>query len=482
MLRWKPAPVQATYLGYVGPVPIPELDWMICDDVTVPPEAAAAYAPRPLPLAGCYQANDGAPTDLPAVSRREEGLPEDAFVFCSFSNHYKITPEVFDAWLTILERAENAVLWLVQAGPVSQRNLTARWIARGLAPERLIFAERVDPARYRARMALADLFLDTTPYNAGTVASDALRMGLPILTVAGRAFAARMATSLLTAVGMPDCIAADMDDYVARAVAFAQDRERHAALKRRLAGDVWTRTLGDAAGFARRLEDAYRRIAPKPARPAGGPAEEGKDRTPPDTLAVDKPVSDAATRVAATRALLHVGCGLASPGKVPAALFAPGEWNEVRLDIDPGVAPDIVASLTDMSVVPDRSFDAVWSAHNLEHVAAHEVPVALAEFLRVLRPGGFAMLTMPDLQQVAALVAEGRLEDTAYLSGMGPIAALDMLYGFRPSIAAGNRFMAHRTGFTAGTLERHLLNAGFATVRVVRDGHYGLWANAARAV
>ncbi len=187
-----------------------------------------------------------------------------------------------------------------------------------------------------------------------------------------------------------------------------------------------------------------------------------------------------ATPIAAvqTRQVLHVGCGAADPSKLPAAFFPQGLWSELRLDIDPQVGPDIVASITDMSVVASGSVDAVWSAHNLEHLRAHEVPLALAEFRRVLRPMGFALVTMPDLQQVAALVAEGNLEGTAYISALGPIAALDMLYGFRPSVAGGNDFMGHKTGFTAGTLAQHLMAAGFAQVQVQRDGAFALWATA----
>ncbi len=187
-----------------------------------------------------------------------------------------------------------------------------------------------------------------------------------------------------------------------------------------------------------------------------------------------------ATPIAAvqTRQVLHVGCGAADPAKLPAAFFPQGLWSELRLDIDPKVSPDIVGSITDMSVVASGSVDAVWSAHNLEHLRAHEVPLALAEFRRVLRPMGFALVTMPDLQQVAALVAEGNLEGTAYISALGPIAALDMLYGFRPSVAGGNDFMGHKTGFTAGTLAQHLTAAGFAQVQVQRDGAFALWATA----
>lgn len=178
----------------------------------------------------------------------------------------------------------------------------------------------------------------------------------------------------------------------------------------------------------------------------------------------------------ARQTVLHVGCGAADPAKLPAGYFLPDLWREIRLDIDPGVAPDVLASITDMAAVETASVDAVWSAHNLEHLYAHEVPVALAEFHRVLKPGGFVLVTMPDLQQVAELVATGVLEDAAYLSMMGPVTPLDMLYGFGPSIASGNAFMAHRTGFSAGTLSAHLQRAGFVDVQVERDGRFALWA------
>jgi predicted O-linked N-acetylglucosamine transferase (SPINDLY family) len=264
VLRWRPAPVQATYLGYIGPVPLPELDWLICDNVAVPPELAHHYAPAPLPLAGCYQANDASDAPLPPVSRASEGLPEDRFVFCCFSHHYKLTPEMFAAWLDILAQVPDAVLWLVDDGPVSRRTLTERWTTAGLAPDRLIFAPRVDPARYRARMALGDLFLDTSPYNAGTIASDALRMGLPLLTLGGRAFAARMAASLLTHMNLPECVAPDMPGYVAQAVRFARDPELLAGIRRKVGAEAWRRSIGDSAAFTHRLEAAYRSIRRTP--------------------------------------------------------------------------------------------------------------------------------------------------------------------------------------------------------------------------
>jgi ubiquinone/menaquinone biosynthesis C-methylase UbiE len=172
--------------------------------------------------------------------------------------------------------------------------------------------------------------------------------------------------------------------------------------------------------------------------------------------------------------VLHVGCGSRNPEGLH-QVFRDGTWTEVRLDVDPAVEPDIVASIVSMPQVPDASVEAVWSSHNLEHLFAHEVPTALKEFRRVLRPGGFVLLTMPDLQQAAAMIAEGLLEDTAYESPAGPIAPIDVCFGHRPSIAAGNHFMAHKTGFSAQTLDRKLADCGYERIRVTRE-FLSLWA------
>lgn len=265
-LRWKPAPVQATYLGYVGPVPVPELDWLICDAHVVPPAESTHYAPKPLPLPGLYQANDARMPALPAISRATEGLPDDAFVLCCFNNFYKITEPLFDAWTEILRRLPHAVLWLAEDNAAGEAALRTRLAAGGVDPARLILGARAEPAHYLARFALADLFLDTFPYNAGTVASDALRMGLPIVTLSGRAFASRMAGSLLTAVGLPEGIATSVGDYVARAVAHGSDPALHARARAVLAGgEAWRRSAGDTAGFTARLEAALEAIRLQPA-------------------------------------------------------------------------------------------------------------------------------------------------------------------------------------------------------------------------
>jgi SAM-dependent methyltransferase len=182
------------------------------------------------------------------------------------------------------------------------------------------------------------------------------------------------------------------------------------------------------------------------------------------------------------RVVLNVGCGPKLPDKLPACFRAPG-WREIRMDIDPNVEPDVVASLTDLRGVGECSVDAIWSSHNLEHLYAFEVPLALREFRRVLRPDGFALITLPDLQAVAKVIAEGDpdavLMRTRMNGGEGPsISALDILFGHDWWIERGRTYMAHRTGFTRRTLGRKLLDAGFGTVAVKPGPAYDLWAYA----
>ncbi|HBK05423.1 MAG TPA: acetylglucosamine transferase [Acetobacteraceae bacterium] len=260
ILRWKPAPVQATYLGFIGPVPVPELDHLLCDNFVVPVTQAGLYQPAPLAIEGIYQANDSKRIVDAAALRADCGLPEDRFVFCCFSNHYKITDTMFAAWMEILRQAEGSVLWLVDDNQWSRQNLRLRAIVAGIDPERLIFAGRVDPARYMGRLAAADLFLDTFPYNAGTIASDAVRMGLPMLTLAGRSFASRMASRMLVAVGALEGVTETVEDYISVAVRMALDTDCYAGYRARFTQAAWAGSLGDIAAFTRCFEQALERM------------------------------------------------------------------------------------------------------------------------------------------------------------------------------------------------------------------------------
>jgi hypothetical protein len=183
------------------------------------------------------------------------------------------------------------------------------------------------------------------------------------------------------------------------------------------------------------------------------------------------------------RRFLHVGCGTKRKDRT-LPVFQSDDWQEVRFDIDKDVHPDIVGSMTDMSAVATGSMDAIFTSHTVEHLYPHEVPVTLAEFHRVLSADGVAVITCPDLQSVAKLVAEDRLLEAAYVSPAGPIAPIDMLFGHRASMARGNLFMAHHGGFTRKTLHAALRAAGFNSVATLARGrapHFDLWALATRA-
>lgn len=178
----------------------------------------------------------------------------------------------------------------------------------------------------------------------------------------------------------------------------------------------------------------------------------------------------------AKKKVLHVGCGQARKENMHAVFHGP-EWQEIRLDIDESARPDIKGDIRDMPDVQTESMDAVYSSHNVEHVYAYEVPIVLGEFHRTLKPGGYAVITLPDIQSVAFAVANGKLEDALYQSPAGPITPLEIMYGLNNALKVGQHYMAHKTAFTANSLARKMLDAGFHNVTVTRDvASYNLWA------
>ncbi len=256
------APLQVNYLGFPGTMGAPFIDYIVADPVLIPPGHEAYYSEKIVRLPGSYQVNDRSRAIAGRrFSREELGLPADGFVFCCFNNNYKITPPIFDAWMRILKRVEGAVLWLIQDSPAAADNLRREAEKRGVAAHRLVFASRMPLADHLARHRNADLFLDTLPYNAHTTASDALWAGLPVLTLAGEAFASRVAASLLTAVGLPELITASAAEFESVAVTLAGDPPRLAALRDRLAHDRLASTpLFDTPRFARQFESALEQI------------------------------------------------------------------------------------------------------------------------------------------------------------------------------------------------------------------------------
>lgn len=259
IFKHRPAPVQAGYLGYAGTTGGDWLDYLIGDRVVVPDEQRRFYAEQLVYLPDSLLPRDTATKPSPApVLRRDEGLPERGFVFACFNNAYKLNPVMFDIWMRLLRDVEGSVLWLSDANRAAKQNLLREADARGISHERLVFAPfRPSPEEHLARLKLADLFLDTLPYNAHTTASDALWAGLPVLTCLGNTFAGRVAASLLNAIGLPEMITTTLDDYASLALKLARDPGALTAITQKLSDHRDTQPLFDTERFTRHLEGAY---------------------------------------------------------------------------------------------------------------------------------------------------------------------------------------------------------------------------------
>jgi predicted O-linked N-acetylglucosamine transferase (SPINDLY family) len=257
-LSFRPAPIAVNYLGYAGTLGADYVDYIVADAQVIPPESECFYTEKVVRLPDCFMPSDTAGRALPAPPRSEAGLPQKGFVFCTFNNGYKLNPQMFDIWMRLLRAVDGSVLWLNIGDEKVRGNLRAEAAARQVAPERLIFAGRTDAREdHLARLALADLFLDTLPYNAHATASDALRAGVPLVTCMGRSFAARVAGSLLTAIGAEELITHDLNAYEALALALARSPERLAAVRAKLIRNRTSHPLFDTARLARHLESAY---------------------------------------------------------------------------------------------------------------------------------------------------------------------------------------------------------------------------------
>ena len=252
------APIQVSYLGYIGTMSAGYIDYIIADKIVVPKGSRHLYAEKIAALPNCYQANDGKREIGDRVFTREElGLPPAGFVFCCFNNPYKITPDTFGGWMRILRRVEGSVLLLYTDNATAADNLKKEAAARGVDGDRLVFGTRLPVPEYLARFRAADLFLDTSLYNAGTTANDALWAGLPVLTRSGEAFASRMAASLLPALDLPELITLTQAEYEAMAVALATEPPRLNGIKQRLARNRNSALLFDTKVYASHIEEAY---------------------------------------------------------------------------------------------------------------------------------------------------------------------------------------------------------------------------------
>jgi len=258
ILARRPAPIQVNYLGYPGTMGADYIDYIIADRMIIPADQRQFYSENVVYLPDTYQANDDKrPVSDVVPSRLQAGLPEGKFVFCSFNNAFKFNPPVFDVWMRLLRQVEGSVLWLLEGTARVSDNLRMEAERRGVAANRLVFAPRKRLEDHLARHRLADLFLDTLPYNAHTTASDALWAGLPVLTCLGSTFSGRVAGSLLSAVGLSELITNSFDEYEALALRLAHDPDLLGSIRAKLLRNRGTSALGNTSRFARQIEAAY---------------------------------------------------------------------------------------------------------------------------------------------------------------------------------------------------------------------------------
>ncbi|NOU40875.1 MAG: tetratricopeptide repeat protein [Methylotenera sp.] len=260
----RPAPINVSWLGFPGTMGAfddePLFDYLLTDNFISPPASASHYAEQLAVLPHSYQPNDRKRPVGKTPTRKDCNLPEGAFVFCCFNQSFKITPDVFSIWMRVLNAVPNSVLWLLDCNMLAKQNLMREAVALGIAAERLIFAPRVAIAEHLARHAHADLFLDTLPYNAHTTCSDALWMGVPVLTCAGETFAARVAGSLISAAGLTELMTCTLQDYEQKALQLANNPAMITAMKQKLLAEKMTSALFDTHHFAQSLEAIYQAI------------------------------------------------------------------------------------------------------------------------------------------------------------------------------------------------------------------------------
>ncbi|MBK1695110.1 hypothetical protein CKO09_10220 [Chromatium weissei] len=460
ILVHRPAPVQISYLGFPGTSGHPALDYLIGDDYLLPQAEQAHYSEQPLRMPRCFQVSDRQREEAAPLPRSAYQLPNDVIVFCCFNNTYKITPDVFAVWMRILQRVPDSVLWLLADNPQVPLNLTREAAAHGIDSARLRFAGRVAPPVYLARYALADVFLDTFPFNAGTTASDALWMGLPVLTYSGRAFASRMAGSLLHTAELDTLIASDLVEYEEKAVALAHSPQQRLALRERVAA-LRQHEVFDMPTRTRELETLYRLAL--------------RERL--GTHALPEMDIETAGAPATERQFLHIFCAEQHQTET-LPIFQREQWRAMHCQLHSAAATDILSTIND---IPNATVDAVYISHALEHLFLHEVKRLLAAARRVLKTDGFIVVTCTDLQIACELVAANRITEPLYQSPAGAITAIDLLFGHQAAIATGDTGMTHRSGFTRDTLVTALTAAEFGRIGVIaRPENFDLWGFATK--
>lgn len=442
IFAYRPAPIQVNYLGYPGTLGADYIDYILADRYVTPFSEQDCYSEKIVQLPHSYLPTDGGLIVAEETPPRSTfGLPENAFVFCSFNHDYKISPEMFALWMRLLQKVEHSVLWLMKLNEPAQRNLHREAARYGIDPSRLIFATRVPRVEdHLARYRHADLFLDCYPYNAHTTAADALFVGLPVLTYMGKAFQGRVAGSLLSTLEMPELITHSLADYEARALHLATHPDELADIRAKVWKKRTSTPLYDTELFCRNVEAAcigmwQRWQADQLPEPFAVHAPHQ-----PGFLPAQVPASEAARR-------LHIG------GKVRVA-----GW-EV-LNAVPDECVDHLGNANDLSRFADNTFADLYASHVVEHFDYQgELTRTLREWQRVLQPGGKVHISVPDLDVLCRLMLA-----KDQLNVVERFGIMRMMFGGHV-----DQYDHHSVGLNEEFLTSFLTDAGFVNIRRVPE-------------
>ena len=443
----RPAPVQVAWLGYFATTGLSYIDAVLLDEWHAPAGTQAQFAEPIVQLPGgrmCYQPVPWAPAVAAAPC-----LQTGYITFGSFNNTGKLNAGVFDVWSQVLAAVPLSRLVLKWRSLVDEtlcESIRAAFADRGIDPSRI----ELRPASFHADVLLQyadiDIALDPFPFTGGMTSCESLWMGVPVITWPQSRVVSRQTFALLNQIGLPELAAKDSEDYVRVAVELANNSQRLIHLRQTLRQRMQASPLCDVAGFTQNLEETIVNLY--------------------DTIADENPPIPLNTMTnTAPKILLNVGAGHPKSGaRIPHA-FQSSEWKEVRLDIDPANEPDVIGTMLDMSAVANESADALYSSHTIEHLYPNEIPQAMKEFLRVLKPQGYAVITCPDLQAAAEMIAQDKLMETAYTTGSGMVVTpFDIVYSHREYTGRDKPYMAHHCGFTLKVLNATLRSNGFASV------------------
>ncbi|GEM_PF-236271 len=458
------APIQCSTWGHPSTSGLPTIDYFLSGELLESSNAQEHYTEELIRLPNIGISYPKPKLAQPTKTRSDFNFSDDKIIYLSCQLSFKYLPQYDYIYPEIALRVPNSqFVFVCRTTGTDKRSLIREEIFYNRlqkvfdsvnlnVDEYCIFLPNQNKESYASLLNCSDVFLDTFAFCGGHTTFDAITFNLPILTCPGELMLGRQSYGILKMLGIEETIAYNEQEYIDIAVKLGLDSEFRNSVKEKI--KLNQDRLFEDEECVKGLETFYQKVVTEKL------AEQGNN---PLTFSNFIEQTDQNKKK-----LLHVGCGGYNPNALPKE-FSRDQWLEIRLDINPDVKPDIIGTITDLSNVPDNSVDAIYSSHNLEHIESHEVPVALAGFYRVLKLNGLVFITLPDIQKVAEYVSQGKLEETLYISPAGPICAIDILYGLRTSIQQGNYYMAHRTAFTAKTLEQKLIQAGFKNVNVIKD-------------